>query len=300
MIGNLSVSAVIPAYNSAAWLPEAIASVRAQQWPELEIIVVDDGSTDDTQQVIERLRGSDLRCITQPNAGPAAARNAGIVTARGQWIAFLDADDCWLPEKLASQFRAIRQSPAAAFSYTDEIWQGENGSDRAVTRDHRPGQLFFELLWGNRVGTPTVVVRRECFEQVGLFDTALRTGEDWDMWLRLSACFPDAYVARPLTLVRKRPGRGHLDVTTLESCTLRVLHRVFTSTQTHQCYPNLASQRGQVYAWHYSVLAKSYLHQYRVGGFCRLALRTLRSHPAGVRHMAQRHATAPCLATLSR
>ena len=111
------LSVVIPAYNNASTLAEAIASVRSQDVPCPEIIVVDDGSSDATNQVIDDLAGHDLRLIRQPNGGPGAARNTGITAARGEWIAFLDGDDLWLPSKLELQLAAIWKDPNVALLF---------------------------------------------------------------------------------------------------------------------------------------------------------------------------------------
>jgi glycosyltransferase involved in cell wall biosynthesis len=281
-VNDLSVSVVIPTYNCAARLPDAVGSVRAQEWPELEIIVVDDGSTDDTAVVLKKLAGSDIRCIRQANAGPAAARNTGIAAARGQWIAFLDADDLWLPDKLAVQLGEICRYPEAGFSYAGARVQYVSGREFDITCSPLSGPLFLDLLLGSSLATPTVVVRRECFKKVGLFDAALRTGEDWDMWLRLSARFRHVYVSRPLALIRKDVNIRNVSLETLESCTRRVLQRLFSCSQTRQRYPTLAAQRRRIYAWHYWVLAKSYLRHHRVGAFCRLGAKTLWSRQLGL------------------
>ncbi|OHB71784.1 MAG: hypothetical protein A2V70_04540 [Planctomycetes bacterium RBG_13_63_9] len=283
---------MIPAYNSAALLPDAIASVRAQHWPDLEIIVVDDGSSDHTPEVLQRLAGTDMRCIRQTNTGPAAARNTGILAARGQWVAFLDADDLWLPGKLATQFDAIAHHTEAGFSYTDDRQRYANGEEHERIVGVTGRRLFTELLWGNHLCTPTVIVHRDCFDQVGLFDPKLRTGEDWDMWLRLSARFEGLYVPRPLSLIRKTANPQKVDLKTLESCTLRVLNRLFSRKEVGQRYPAVRAQRRQVYAWHCTVLAKSYLRHYRVPAFLRLALEGLRSHPMTVLHLLPKHAAA--------
>ena len=282
-----SVSVIIPTYNLAALLPGAVESVRAQAWPGLEIIVVDDGSEDDTAGVLEALAvGGDLRWFRQENAGAAAARNRGIEEARGQWVAFLDADDFWLPGKLAAQFEALAASPDAAFSYTDVKVRHEDGREGELVRGDAGRPLLLQLLAGNLFATPTVLVRRDCFREVGLFDASLRTGEDWDMWLRLAAHFEHAPVARPLTLCRV-VGQSRFPPETLERCTLHVLERLFSCHHVARDWPRVASKRRLIYAWHYSVLAKSYLRQGRLADFSRLAFRAVRSHPAGLRQLAR-------------
>lgn len=282
-----TVSVIIPTYNLAAHLPEALASVYSQHWPNLEIVVVDDGSTDDTPTVLDALtEKSHLRCFRQKNAGAAAARNRGIQEARGDWIAFLDADDLWLPGKLAAQLEELRQHPKAVFSYTDVRLRSESNLERdlACGTDGQP--LFLRLLGGNLFATPTVIIKRDCFEEVGLFDTELRTGEDWDMWMRLATHFAHVRVARPLALIRES-SRSKFPVHTIERCTLRVLQRLFECRKVSRNWPEVASKRPLIYAWHYSVLAKSYWQQGHSADFGRCAYRALRSHPTALRYLVK-------------
>jgi glycosyltransferase involved in cell wall biosynthesis len=282
-----SVSVVIPTYNLAPLLGGAVESVRAQSWPELEIIVVDDGSTDETAELLERLaRAGGLRWFRQENAGAAEARNRGIREARGDWVAFLDADDFWLPGKLAAQFEALEAKPSAAFSYTDVLVRREDGSEGELACPRAPVPLFAQLLSGNVFATPTALVRRDCFDEAGLFDPALRTGEDWDMWLRLASHFECAYVERPLTMCRV-VDYAKFSPATHERCTMRVLGRLFACQHVLSRWPSVASKRAAVYAWHYTVLAKSYLRHGCRADFVRLSLRALASHPSALRFMAR-------------
>ncbi|HEV2884107.1 MAG TPA: glycosyltransferase [Pyrinomonadaceae bacterium] len=280
-----TVSVVIPTYNLASLLPEAVASVRAQRCPNLEIIVVDDGSTDNTEEVLNSLtRDGDLRWFRQENTSAAAARNRGIAEAKGDWIAFLDADDVWLPDKLATQFAELEKNPGAAFSFSDVQVLFENGEQQDLPTRKSRSPLMLQLLSGNLFATPSVIVRRDCLNAVGAFDASLRTGEDWDLWLRLAARYTAVPVYRPLVLCRvwQRP---KFDPETLEKCTLRVLERLF-STDLTQNWPQVTARRSLVYAWHYSVLAKSYLHQRRLNDFFRLAFQAIKFHPAALGFLA--------------
>lgn len=281
-----SVSVVIPTYNFAAFLPGAVEGVRAQGREDLEIIVVDDGSTDETPAVLEVLakENANLRWFRQENAGAAAARNRGVGEARGRFVAFLDADDLWLPGKLAAQFEALAEKPEAAFSYTDVTLRHPNGVDEDLACGVADQPLLLQLLGGNLFATPTVLARRECFEEVGLFDPSLRTGEDWDMWMRLAAHFEHVRVARPLTVIRVA-AHTKFPVETLEWCTLRALERLFACPRIERAWPSVASRRRLIYAWHYSVLAKSHLNQGRLADFGRLAYRALSSHPAALGYL---------------
>ena len=281
------MSVVIPTYNLAPLLPGAVESVRAQGWPDIEIVVVDDGSTDETAAVLESLaRAGGLRWFRQENAGAAAARNRGIREARKSWVAFLDADDYWLPGKLAAQFAALGARPSAAFSYTDARLLYDSGAETDVVCGTAARPLLPQLLAGNLFATPTALVRRDCFDRVGLFEPSLPTGEDWDMWMRLAAHFDCARVARPLTVVRTAD-RAKFPVDVLERCTVLVLERLFACPRVRREWPAVASRRAAVYAWHYSVLAKSYLRRGRAADFLRLAFRAARSHPSGLRYLAR-------------
>ena len=283
-----SISVVIPTYNSSLVLTEAIASVRAQNWENLELIVVDDGSSDQTPQVLDSLEADDLRCIRQENAGPAAARNVGIAAARGDWIAFLDADDLWLPGKLRTQFTEILQRPNAGFSFTDARISYSSGEEQELECDTGDSPLPYRLLKGNVLATPAVVVRRECLQESERFDTSLRTGEDWDLWLRLAVRFEAVPVPSPLVLIRRSSKQQRASLEMLERCTFRVLDRLFSCDEIARRWPELAALQAKVYAWHAAVLAKSYLRNGRVSDFCRMGIRAVRSHPAGMKHLACR------------
>lgn len=279
------ISVIIPTYNLATHLAEAVASVHAQDWTNLEIIVVDDGSTDDTATVLDALtEAGDLRWFRQNNAGAAAARNRGIQEAKGEWIAFLDADDLWLPGKLAAQFQRLEQNPEAVFSYTDVRLRSESNSERDLECGTDGQPLLLRLLAGNLFATPTVIVKRERLEEIGLFDTALRTGEDWDMWLRLACHFAHVRVPKPLVVIRES-SRSKFPVSTIERCTLRVLERLFACPRVSRDWPQVASKRPLIYAWHYSVLSKSYFRQGHLADFGRFAYRALRSHPTALRYL---------------
>lgn len=191
------VSVIIPTYNRAALLPQALESALAQTFKATEIIVINDGSVDETATVLDMQYAGRVRVITQSNQGIAAARNAGIRAAGGRYIAFLDSDDRWLPEKLAKQVSYLEAHPAVGLLAT-HLWECEVGSEQ--TRIVSPPAFprgFHDLLRGpNFVQTSTVMVRRECLELVGLFDPELPTLEDWELWLRIArrfaiACLPD-------------------------------------------------------------------------------------------------------------
>lgn len=202
MTFNLKVSVVIPACNSSSTIRSAIESVHSQNYKEFEIIVIDDGSSDNTRGVLAEF--ASIKYLYQENQGPSAARNRGVREASGDLIAFLDADDIWLPEKLELQVQAFNKNPrlglcATASYFCDEHFGNRRLND-AKLKDHR--QIRRGLIEKNLFPTPTVMVRRECFEKVGLFDESIRYGEDWDMWLRVASEYETAYISVPLCCYR--------------------------------------------------------------------------------------------------
>ncbi len=220
---NTTISAVIPAYNSAAYLAEAIASVRAQTRAVNEIIVVDDGSRDETSSVAERLG---VRCLRQPNAGPSAARNLGIREAGGEWIAFLDADDQWTPDKLDRQCALLLHSPALVLIASDMAEVDARGNTILTSVQARHGlRTRFEQLAGlpiphalrallekNFIPTGTVLVRRDVLLALGGFNATIRHGEDLELWCRIAArhaiaCLPEVH------MLRRRHGANATDRT---------------------------------------------------------------------------------------
>ena len=199
------VSVIIPTYNRAALLREAVDSVLAQSYAPLELIVVDDGSTDATAASLRSVRG--LRLVRQDHTGmPGQARNAGACVARGKYLAFLDSDDLWLPHKLAVQVAAA-QAAGDAVNHTRERWlrAGRIVSQRGQ-RHRRSGDLFADSLRKCIIGPSTVLLRREVFERAGGFREDLQIAEDYELWLRLTARHPVGYVGRESVI--KRAGHG--------------------------------------------------------------------------------------------
>jgi len=199
------VSVIIPTHNRAGFLAKAMGSVLAQTYRNFELIVVDDGSTDSTSQLLASY-GREVIALRQENRGPAAARNLGIRQARYPLLAFLDSDDCFAPEKLAIQVAAMEAAPATLISHTQEIWR-RNGSHLNQKKIHAKGggDIFARSLRLCVVGMSTVMARRDLFQQVGLFDEELPCCEDYDLWLRASVRHPFLLVDRPLTI--KEGGR---------------------------------------------------------------------------------------------
>jgi glycosyltransferase involved in cell wall biosynthesis len=212
------ISVVIPCFNAEPYIAAAIESVLIQQEAELEVIVVDDGSSDNSAELVRR-SFPQVQLLRQRNAGVAVARNTGIAQARGSWIAFLDADDVWLPGKLQAQRRLLESYPGARMAYGAwHVWSGSDArptpallaqlereaADR-VKWQGASGWIYPELLLDCVVWTSTVLAHRSLFDEGGVFDPELRIGEDYDLWLRLSRLTPILRVQAPLALYRMHP-----------------------------------------------------------------------------------------------
>ena len=202
------ISVVIPAYNAAATVLETIESVRAQTFAAFELIVIDDGSTDDTVARLKSVDDPRLRVLSYPNGGLPVARNRGLAESRGEFVSFIDADDSWTPDKLASQLDSLRRQPDAALAYSWTAFVDANGAF-LFPKEPSPheGDVYAELLRENFVASGSnLLVRKRCAEEVGAFDPTLRAAQDWDFCLRVAAKWPFALVRRYQILYRISEG----------------------------------------------------------------------------------------------
>jgi glycosyltransferase involved in cell wall biosynthesis len=278
------ISVVIPTYNQARYLSQAVESVWMQEVDDLEVLIVDDGSTDETSDVIRGLAAKgELRWIRQENSGPAAARNRGIKESRGELIAFLDADDYWIQGKLKDQIAAFgAESEASDFCFSGSFLVDDNCTILANRVSNQPRILLSELIWGNCITTSSVLVRKTLLLEVGLFNEMLTIGEDWDLWLRLTLRTTVNYIPKPLIAVRSAEWASKYQMKTYETATKRVLARFYETVKDDDKYQHLVEQRGKVLSWHLSVLAKSYLRHNNVIDFCRLGVQSALAHPLGL------------------
>jgi glycosyltransferase involved in cell wall biosynthesis len=217
------VSVIIPCYNHGRYLPEALASVWAQDYPAVEIIVVDDGSTDDTRTVAQRY--ASVRYYYQPNQGPSAARNMGIAHSRGEYLVFLDADDWLLPQALSGNAAHLRQNPKLAFvsgghHKVDAATGSVTVSYQAVSPNH-----YYHLLWGNYIGMHAAVLYQRWALAAEPFDPALRYCEDYDVYLRLARRFPVAHHAQPIAAYRLHDTNTSANTAAMLTAALAVLAR---------------------------------------------------------------------------
>ena len=228
----MRVSLVIATFNHARLLGGAIDSALAQTLHGVDVIVVDDGSTDDTQAVLARYAGR-VRVLRQPNRGLAAARNAGLAAARGTYVAFLDADDVMAPAKLAEQVAVLERAPTIGWTYCDVLIEtvATGATVRASERfgyasRMLEGWLFPELIHGNFIPAIAPLVRRTALDAAGGFDERLTALEDWDMWLRLALIAEARYTPAVLVSYRIQPGGMSEDRARMDRNRFRVLDKL--------------------------------------------------------------------------
>lgn len=213
------VSVIIPAYNQAQFLPAAIDGALHQTHAPLEVIVVDDGSTDDTQRVLFSY-GERIRAVSQNNAGVAAARNAGIQLSQGDFLAFLDSDDVWLPRKLERQLACFGSDPKIGLAHCGFCDIDAEGNALEQHLDGMEGDVAREMLLFRRPvilgGGSGVMVSRAAVEAVGNFDERLSTSADWDFYRRVAGRFKVAFVREVLLYYRLHGANMHRNVQAME------------------------------------------------------------------------------------
>jgi glycosyltransferase involved in cell wall biosynthesis len=223
------VTVVIPAYNAAAYIRKAVDSVLAQSYADREIVVVDDGSTDATPTILAAY-GEQIRVVRQPNGGLSSARNHGIRLANGAYIAFLDADDYWLPSKLERQIALLQDRPEVGFCST--ATRVENPEGKELSQWNCPPlqavstlRTMFSRLSAIAGSASSVVVRRACQQQAGYFDESLRSLEDIDMWMRFAAIAEYACIDEPLTVILRRADSISRNLDAMRAGALQVLRK---------------------------------------------------------------------------
>lgn len=248
-----TVSVVIPTCNRRELLSQSLRSVLSQSRAADEIIVVDDGSTDGT---IERVHEAfpEVRVLSQENRGVSAARNRGIEAAKGDWIAFLDSDDEWLPRKLERQLEALARSPGSLLCHTDEIWIRRGRRVNPMEKHRKRGGLIFEKCLALCAISPSsALVHRRLFDTVGLFDETLPACEDYDFWLRVSSRYVVVYVDEPLVV---KTG-GHSDQLSrrywgMDRFRIRAIEKILASDQLPEHYRRAAeamlARKVEIYA----------------------------------------------------
>jgi len=228
-LAAMRISVVIPSYNRRHTLERALQSVFEQTSPVDEVILVDDGSTDGSSEMVRQLFAQ-VNVITQPNLGVSAARNRGIAAARFEWIALLDSDDSWLPQKIVQIRRAQKLQPGFVLYHSDEIWMRRGVRVNPMQKHRKSGGWIFEQCLPLCAISPSAtVIRKSTLESVGKFDEQLPACEDYDLWLRLCHRFPVHYIDQPLIT---KYG-GHDDQLSqqhpvMDRFRIRALHRLLT------------------------------------------------------------------------
>ena len=196
----MKISVIIPTYNRAHLIQRAIDSVLNQTYPVNQLIVVNDGSTDKTQETLSKYKPN-VKTITINNNGVSYARNVGIKEAHGDWIAFLDSDDEWKQTKLAKQVIAIQSTPNTVFCHTEEIWV-RNGKRINPMKKHKKygGYVFQKNLDRCLISPSSVLMKKSLIYDVGFFDTAFPICEDYDLWLKILAKYPVLFIDEPLVI----------------------------------------------------------------------------------------------------
>lgn len=226
------ISVIIPAYNAEKTIQETIESVLQQTLSDFEILVINDGSTDRTLEIVSQIDDARLRVFSYPNAGVAPTRNRGLTQATGEYISFLDADDLWTPDKLEAQLKALQENPQAAVAYSWTDWIDESGkflrSGGHITEN---GQVYDKLLVRDFIESGSnPLIRAEAFQTVGNFDESLAFGEDWDMWLRLAFRYEFITVPSAQILYRISPNSASFNVLKMEAGSWRVLEKAWVQT----------------------------------------------------------------------
>lgn len=193
----MKISVIIPTHNRRHLLARAVLSVLAQTYSVCEILVVDDGSTDGTSEMIVA-DFPQVKLIRQANRGVSSARNTGIAQSCGDWLAFLDSDDEWLPDKLKRQVETLSQHPDGQIIHTDEIWMRDGKRVNPGKKHRKPdGWIFSNCLRLCCVSPSSIVISRAVFDNLGNFDESLPVCEDYDLWLRMSTRYPFYLAGKP-------------------------------------------------------------------------------------------------------
>jgi len=221
------VSVIIPTYNRAYLIGRALKSVLNQSYRDFEVIVVDDGSTDNTNEVIKSFIDERIRYYYhKKNKGYPEALNTGLNLARGSFIAFQDDDDEWFPEKLNKQmmiFKKVNQNVGVVYS---GFWKIRNDKKIYIPSSHvvqKEGNIHTELLKGNFVGMPSSIVRRECFDKVGMFDTTISYLQDWELWIRISKYYEFKYIPEPLMISYYTPNSVSVKSSIIQAETMKLI-----------------------------------------------------------------------------
>ncbi len=230
------ISVIIPAYDRCGVLGRAIESVLSQGYKKFELIVVDDGSNDYTQELLSRYKNQILMIVCNENSGPSAARNRGVEASSGEFIAFLDSDDLWLPEKLETQINFFHKKPGARICQTDEIWIRNNVRvNPRKKHKKKSGWIFDECLPLCLISPSAVMIHRSVFKKAGGFDENFPACEDYDLWLRIALHYPVYLIEKKLVIKHG----GHRDqqsvvIPSLDKFRIKALCKILENEKLNQ------------------------------------------------------------------
>lgn len=266
------ISVIVPTYNSSAFVLRTLSSVLSQTYRHFEILISDDGSSDGTIEVVtaflDEFTGIRWKLLHNSHGGPGAARNAAILAATGEWVAFLDSDDVWLPDKLDCVAAYVRTHPEAGLIGHNVIWLHENGSARVVPyhRFLKPEKdAFLALFHRNILATSAVSAKRSLLLEAGLFDPSLLNNQDYDLWLRMSKLCRPAYLSSVLTLYRPRAGSQSTNHRRRLECMLRIGEKYFTELEGRVRWPAYERRRFRCRAYLSSAKALFLSSDFRAG-----------------------------------
>jgi len=257
------VSVIIPAYNAMAFLPETLESVLNQTFTDLEVLIINDGSPDDIVEWASEIQDSRVKLISQENQGISGARNTGIWSSQGEYLAFLDADDIWEANKLEKQVECLDKNLDVGMVSSWISTIDSNGNLINIYRNYKEGnELKRELFRSNIIFCgSTALVRRMCFEKVGFFERSLSSAADWDMWLRIAIHYSISVIKEPLVRYRRHPNSMSRKQRMMLQEVDRVMERSFQSApQDFQILKGIGSSHVSVVnAWDY--IAKDDVHE---------------------------------------
>ncbi len=251
-----TISVIVPAYNAERTILETITSVQQQTFSDFELLVINDGSTDQTLELLNSVNEPQMKIFDYPNGGLSVARNRGITHARGEFVAFLDADDLWTADKLELQLAALQQHAIAGVVYSWAYYMDEQGKSIQTSEPvYFGGNVYAQLLVNNFVVSGSnCLIRRQAIASVGEFDPAVAGAADWDYWLRLAARWPFVVVPKPQVFYRISSGSMSSNVEFMERCNLMVIEKAFQAAPLE-----MQSLKNQSLANTYRYLAHMYL-----------------------------------------
>ncbi len=277
------ISVIVPTYNYAHFIGDCLESIFSQTYKDFEVIVVDDGSTDGTAEILQEYKEK-IRYIYQENRGLPSARNTGIQSSHGKFLAFLDSDDLWLPYKLEEQIRILGDDADMGIIFSDASAFNERGVIReSILKEEKicTGFCFERLFMGNYLVMPTVMIRKNCLEKSGIFDESLTAVEDYDLWLRISLFYKIGFVDKVLAMYRVHPSNMSRDFCRLLDNEIRVIKKIINA------YPETAEKMGKNIPLRLCSLFNQYGLEWISKGETRLAkknfMEAIRSRPRQLR-----------------